>query len=313
MQAFRSILVDINAMAAAHRAFQKACDLAARVGARVMLVDVAPDLPTGKQQVLLHGAEQALVEQRLATLSALAQSRPDVHVDTAVLRGKPAISIIQEVLQGHHDLVVRAHARDLKPGRRCGAIDTQLLRECPCPVWLVGPVQPRHAPHILAAVDTEDEPVADELNRTILDLALAFAEAERAKVTVLHAWFLYGEELLRSRLDEQELHDTLEEARTSAVSGLASLVAQFGDRAAGVRMECIKGEPHVVIPEFATAEMVDLVVMGTLSRTGIAGFLMGNTAEAVLRELSGSVLTVKPPGFVTPVQLPEKAEPPAVD
>lgn len=45
--------------------------------------------------------------------------------------------------------------------------------------------------------------------------------------------------------------------------------------------------------------------MGTVARTGIVGFLMGSTAEFVLRELRGSVVAVKPPGFVTPVTLPE--------
>ena len=52
--------------------------------------------------------------------------------------------------------------------------------------------------------------------------------------------------------------------------------------------------------------------MGTVARTGIAGFVMGNTAEMVLRQLRGSVLAVKPPGFVTPVTLTEHAERPVV-
>jgi nucleotide-binding universal stress UspA family protein len=41
--------------------------------------------------------------------------------------------------------------------------------------------------------------------------------------------------------------------------------------------------------------------MGTVARTGIAGLVMGNTAERVLRRLHGSVLAVKPPGVVSPV------------
>jgi len=46
---------------------------------------------------------------------------------------------------------------------------------------------------------------------------------------------------------------------------------------------------------------IDVVVMGTVARTGIAGLVMGNTAERVLRRLRGSVLAVKPPGFQSPV------------
>jgi nucleotide-binding universal stress UspA family protein len=41
--------------------------------------------------------------------------------------------------------------------------------------------------------------------------------------------------------------------------------------------------------------------MGTVARTGISGFFMGNTAETILNQLNCSVLAVKPHGFVTPV------------
>ena len=36
--------------------------------------------------------------------------------------------------------------------------------------------------------------------------------------------------------------------------------------------------------------------MGTVVRKGTAGFLIGSTAETVLRKLRGSVFAVKPPG-----------------
>jgi nucleotide-binding universal stress UspA family protein len=42
---------------------------------------------------------------------------------------------------------------------------------------------------------------------------------------------------------------------------------------------------------------VDIVVMGTVARSGIAGAVMGNTAERVLRRLRGSVLAIKPGAF----------------
>ena len=43
--------------------------------------------------------------------------------------------------------------------------------------------------------------------------------------------------------------------------------------------------------------------MGTVSRTGIAGFFIGNCAETVLRQVDCSVLTLKPAGFATPISL----------
>ena len=58
-----------------------------------------------------------------------------------------------------------------------------------------------------------------------------------------------------------------------------------------------------MIPALAAANEIELIVMGTVSRTGIAGLLIGNTAEKVLRQVDCSVLTVKPEGFITPVKL----------
>jgi hypothetical protein len=42
--------------------------------------------------------------------------------------------------------------------------------------------------------------------------------------------------------------------------------------------------------------------MGTVCRTGIPGFFIGNTAEKILDEVDCSVLTVKPEAFQTPVK-----------
>ncbi len=53
----------------------------------------------------------------------------------------------------------------------------------------------------------------------------------------------------------------------------------------------------------ASRERIDLLVMGTVCRTGVPGFLIGNTAESVLQQVDCSVLAVKPEGFVTPVKL----------
>jgi nucleotide-binding universal stress UspA family protein len=45
----------------------------------------------------------------------------------------------------------------------------------------------------------------------------------------------------------------------------------------------------------------DMVVMGTVARTGIPGFITGNTAEMILAQIESSVLAIKPEGFKTPV------------
>ncbi len=63
----------------------------------------------------------------------------------------------------------------------------------------------------------------------------------------------------------------------------------------------MKGAPGDKIPELAQQLNVDLVVMGTVSRTGIEGFFIGNTAEKILHNVDCSVLTVKPETFKCPI------------
>jgi nucleotide-binding universal stress UspA family protein len=46
----------------------------------------------------------------------------------------------------------------------------------------------------------------------------------------------------------------------------------------------------------------DLIAMGTVGRSGIKGLLLGNTAEKVLGACDLSMLTVKPDGFVSPIE-----------
>jgi nucleotide-binding universal stress UspA family protein len=45
----------------------------------------------------------------------------------------------------------------------------------------------------------------------------------------------------------------------------------------------------------------DVLAMGSVSRSGIPGFLIGNTAERVLDALECSLLTIKPLEFESPV------------
>ncbi len=55
------------------------------------------------------------------------------------------------------------------------------------------------------------------------------------------------------------------------------------------------GDPAEMIVQLADEEKADLIVMGTHGRSGLSRLLMGSVAEAVVREASCPVLTVKLP------------------
>jgi universal stress protein E len=307
---FNSILVDVDALGQQHPALDAALNLATHFHAKVKIVDVIWDVPPGARSFVTPRVEREIVDNHREHLARLAcwRQRP-VPVETAILRGAPGIALVQEALRHGHDLLVRAHGRDLPDEAPLfGPVDLHLLRVCPCPVWLVGPHQPAR-PHVIAAVDgSTTHPDEQALNLHIIERALRLREARGGSMTVLNAWRAYGEHLLQPRMSPQVFADFLQRAERTARDGVAALVESFGERLTDVRVDVVKGDPADVIPAIAFEKQADSIVMGSMGRSGLAGIFMGNTAERVLRRWQGSVFVVKPLGFVSPVVLAPKTE-----
>jgi universal stress protein E len=302
MQPFRSILVDIDATAPAHPALDRAVALASSCGAKLTIADVM-SVPCGARSYLMPALEEELVTERRQQLEQVARGVPGVTAKPVLLMGRPATALIQEVLRENHDLLVRSHARDLV-AKPFGAVDMELFRQCPCPVLVVGPGAPPARPQILGAIHADMDAQAEQaLNVRIVELTLLMAHLEQGSPVLLQAWVPFAERLVRAHSPDDAFSSYLEAARRRAADDLAHLRSSFDDRLAGVEVMLRRGEPEEVIPEFVVSQGVDLVVMGTLARTGIAGLLIGNTAERVLRKLPCSVLALKPDGFVSPVRI----------
>jgi nucleotide-binding universal stress UspA family protein len=80
---------------------------------------------------------------------------------------------------------------------------------------------------------------------------------------------------------------------------LEALVGRYSSEDVNQKVHLVKGKAESLIPKTAREKHVDLIVMGTVCRTGIPGFFMGTTAERTLQHVDCSVLTVKPKGFVS--------------
>ena len=100
------------------------------------------------------------------------------------------------------------------------------------------------------------------------------------------------------------------EAREDYERGQRAMAADEIERILAARPMAGSAELHVGLgsPTQAILEGVErlnpgLVVMGTISRGGIAGLLMGDTAERLVDRIDCALLTVKPRDFVCPVSL----------
>jgi len=305
MEPLGSILVDIDATAPAHPALARAVRLARTSRATLTIVDVV-NVPAYARRYLPADIEEEMLTTRRQQLTRVAHAITDVATDAKLLTGRPGTALIQEVLRSKHDLLMRSHARDSTASapKPFGAVDMELLRKCPCPVLLVRPGALDPHPRIAGAVNAStEEPVERALNVKIAEWALLMAGLEDGVPLLLQAWAPFAESKVRSHASDEAFAAYVEDVRSRTANDLGQLARSLGERMAAVQTVHRRGEPEEVIPEYAAAGGIDLMVMGTVARSGIAGLLMGNTAERVLRKLPCSVLAVKPDGFVSPVRL----------
>jgi nucleotide-binding universal stress UspA family protein len=230
-----------------------------------------------------------------------------VPVDGKMLHGTPFLAIIREVLRNEHDLVmITAEGRGGLKERLFGSTAMHLMRKCPCPVWVVRPTQPERYARIMAAVDpTSQDEERYAVNIKIMDLATALAQRDQCELVIVHTWRFPVEKSLRSgySVRSAELDGWIRGAQDRHRRRLTELLRPYPLQDLESQVYMLKGEPGHLIPKLAAKLEVGLIVMGTVSRTGVAGLLIGNTAERILRQVGCSVLTVKPDGFVTPVGL----------
>jgi universal stress protein E len=309
-----------------------ASELAARNGAALRLLSVIE--PPADAHELVRGAGlnldailKRLANERKEVIGTLARDALSTQEpEIAVRIGKPFIEIVRDVVAEDVDMVVKI-AEPLRGARRFlfASTDQHLLRKCPCSVWLRRPDSKTLPQQIVAAVDVDLEDAAEpqtlaDLNLRVMDVAAQIAARDSASVLALHAWDAPGEGLVRTwsggpdpSIAAEAYVTTVHSERTQS---LRALVAQASQRAkqggcAGPEAQPVleRGPARTVIPEQCEKLEPDVLVIGTVARTGLRGVIIGNSAEDVLNSIECSVVAVKPPGFVTPLDLEGYAAP----
>ncbi len=314
MKRFKNILFVVSGTPANSLALQQALDLCRQNQAQLTLLIAAHEVPRNWEFASV--VEHHHREQATHLLTELLATHPDhpplseIPIEFAV--GEPFIVVIRKVLQGNHDLVIKA-AEEPAPNHRIGFItmEMHLLRKCPAPIWLFKPHKNSDEElRLLAAIDPSRETsVNRDLTRMILELGTSLQDRlPGSKLEILNAWHYQHEETLRNRafihISDQQLAEYLEDAKARQQQAFHRALESFELRSEAVTTRFLKGHATEVIPDVVHKQKIDLLVMGTVARTGIAGLLIGNTAESILSQVDCSVLAVKPAGFETPVSIP---------
>lgn len=327
MKRFKDLLCMVELGKEYRPALERAVMLAESNQANLTVITVVPPVIAG---IGMPGGGSTSTEIQAATVDSHKQElenlaepyRKRIKTETRVLVGTPFLEITREVLRNAHDLVIKCPESLDWLGRLFSSDDKHLLRKCPCPVWMVRPHTGESFDRILAAVDVDDSYPTKELktrqalNEMVIELANSLAMSEFAELHVAHAWEAIGEGIMRRGIfmkqSENEVNAYVDQIHRHHTQQLDTLIKETGVKLGEGVADYIKPQLHTpkgparkVIPELARELEVDCIVMGTVARTGVPGFFMGNTAETILDQLECSVLAIKPPGFVTPVTLEE--------
>lgn len=318
MKRFKNILYIYEESVAQDATFASAVSLAQNNQADLTIIDVIPEVtsgigmpPGGPISIELQTARIAERRQTLESMITPHQQHMTIHIN--VLVGIKFVEVIRTVIRDGYDLLIKPAENPDYIERLFGSEDMHLLRKCPCPVWMMKAEETSSYECIVAAVDiapNEIESAEPELNQEILELASSLALNDSASLHLVHAWdspFAGFVSLWVDNPDETE-KIMIERTRAWHESAMKKLIqnlrAHIGTETyeyLSPRIHLLRGMAKTEIPALVRKLNADLVVMGTVARTGVPGFIIGNTAEAILDQLQCSVLAIKPPGFVSPI------------
>lgn len=285
------------------RAVGLAAALAKKTGASLVLVRVLEENASWSRGPGGSDSERKLrtllVDRETRALEAIAEplrsaANDPLEIEIAVRWGVPWDVVIELVGQRRCDLVIKP-ARGLSHSGRVffGATALHLFRRCPCPVWVVG--DDGNLPQkVLISIDPSEDQTRREMASKLLEWGDVVRTASGADVEIASAWQAPGADVLKDVFDGNELDAFVKDAFERAEKGLGAILRESSSGPAVLRCHLLEGSARELIPDFAEDRGFDLVLVGTLGRTGVAAEILGETAELILRGVRCSVLTVSP-------------------
>ena len=270
---------------------------AGRHGSKLTFTSVLD--PDNTTERLVHDArtnDPNIFDEAQALLGQLVQRarQQGISAEANVLIGKSWLKLIQEVLKSDYDLLIAGTRHEgLKDRVLFGSTAIKLLRKCPCPVWVTKPTAGLPLSSILVAHDL------GPVGRRALDIALAMAQHDDLQLYIIHGveQLPIGDPTGFGVLapDHERAHQAARDRILVELGG--------AELSRTPQITIVNGKPESSILALIEKNSIDLVIMGTIGRTGIRGVLTGNTAERLLPRLQCSLLAVKPDEFECPVEL----------
>jgi universal stress protein E len=301
------ILVVVDPTARVHPSIERAAWLSRHTPASIELFisDYAPEVADPRSHGVAATEARAVLlarhRQHLEQLAApLRSSGLAVEVD-ARWDFPLHDSIVRKAQDCAADLVLKdTHYHSVLKRSIFSNTDWNLIRSCAATLWLVKPRPPGQRPCFVAAVDPlheRDKPA--DLDSRILSTAEELCGALGGEVRVFHAFDVTAAIAISTdaltmpiALPISEFADAMRAEHTEAVDRLCKKHGVPPERT-----HVQQGATRQLLLELTEQIRADAVVMGALSRSGLKGLFLGNTAEDVLDRLRCDLIIVKPAGF----------------
>lgn len=307
----RPILVAIRTPTRAARALlRKAASLAKLYSAPLRIVHVLaiPQGALARAGATIRQAAQADLKSRSVQLQKLANlaALRGLDVSTTVRCDYPVQdALIREALKCHaRMLLAESHGQGRVARLLLTNIDWDLIRNCPCPLWLSKTANFDRRGPVIAAVDpmhAHAKPAM--LDDIIVARAVEAAGGRPSRVMLCHAYELVQGAVVDTPVEAYWIAMSEEEQRAYK-ENLESAIGRMRKKwdIPAENSLIVRGIPSAQLPLLAKKYAAAVLVMGAVSREGLKRVFIGNTAERVIDRLICDVLVVKPRGFKSPVE-----------
>jgi len=313
MDIYQNILVVIDPTTDEQKALKRAIDLASRLNASksdgsakitafFSIFDFSYEMTTILSSSERDAMRAMVIKEKQIWLDDIIEElSSEVEITSLVVwHNRPFEAIINQVIEHKYDLVIKGtHQHDKFKSVVFTPTDWHILRKCPSPVLLVKEHQWPKNGNILAAVNVgSDETEHLSLNNEISQKATQLAKLIEANVHLVNSYpgTPVNIAIEIPEFDSSEYNVAMLNHHQQAMNEHA---AKFDINPNNTHIE--EGLPETVIEQVAQEIDAELVILGTVGRTGISAALIGNTAEHVIDQLNCDVLALKPEGYISPL------------
>lgn len=307
MEKYQKILAVIDPTTEDQKALKRAIELAnqtkASITAFLSIYDFSYEMTTMLSSDEREAMRQSLINDRLQWLDEIIESTPhdELTIDSKVIwHNRPFEPIIQHVIHDHYDIVIKGtHQHDKLKSVIFTPTDWHILRKCPCPVLLVKDhLWPMNG-NIVAALNVgSDETEHQSLNDKITEEAINLSRLIKANIHLVNSFpgTPVNIAIEIPEFNASEYNDSMFKHHQQAMSDQAK---KFSINPNNTHVE--EGLPEDIIERISDDLDAELVILGTIGRTGLSAALIGNTAEHVIDNLNCDVLALKPDGYISPL------------